>query len=432
MKQPIFSSSFVPIRDWLSYKIDVPIVQRGDDLDEDVFIRLPGVDAPEHTVVIRGFPAIHHVSGYLPVVVRHPVYGLAVLSLEPEEDDLYSVLWSEMDEWKRPQSGLEGILGMVFPVLDQGFVRVVDYMGDDAAIVQAARISYGCGTKRVQDDENLIRYLMRHRHTSPFEMCEIKLHVRVPMDCWRQWIRHRMANVNEYSTRYSGAIDAAQRTYPDQWRLQSLGNKQGSSGYLPADPSAHGPDWACEVHFHHESDGKCTCPINGAALTAREIDFQNRARRIYEERLLAGVAREQARKDLPLSTYTEAYWKIDLHNLFHFLNLRMDSHAQEEIRAYAVVIGEIVAQWVPMAWAAFRDYRWNSLTLSAHDMALVRFIGGGCLTEAEELACQLGWIAKSEVAAGGFVLLSNRERSEFEEKCHRLGWLAPWEEPSHE
>ena len=152
------------------------------------------------------------------------------------------------------------------------------------------RVSYGAGTRRVHEDRGLIRYLMRHHHTTPFEMCELKLHVRVPMDCWRQWIRHRTANVNEYSTRYSIAIDAAQTTPPTDWRMQSPTNRQGSVGLL-----------------HVET---------GAKLSQKEATFHRVARELYEERLAFGVAREQARKDLPLSTYTEAYWKIDLHNLF--------------------------------------------------------------------------------------------------------------------
>ena len=177
-------------------------------------------------------------------------------------------------------------------------------MGTDESIVQAARISYGQGTKQVHQDRGLIRYLMRHRHTSPFEMCEIKLHVRVPMDCWRQWIRHRTASVNEYSTRYSIAIDAAQKTAPTDWRLQDMGSRQGSGGTVPSEL--------------------------GKNLSSKEEELHKCSRDVYNERLNCGVAREQARKDLPLSTYTEAYWKIDLHNLLHFLSLRMDRHAQYE------------------------------------------------------------------------------------------------------
>src|SRR6185503_18131968 len=192
-----------------------------------------------------------------------------------------------------------------FPVLDDGFVCLVDVMGDDQAVVQAARVSYGEGTRKVSDDRGLIRYLLRHRHTTPFEMVELKFLVRVPMDTWRQWIRHRTASVNEYSTRYSLAIDAAQQTPADQWRTQAAGNRQGSGEVLTAEA--------------------------GSQLSVAEHELLQAARRTYEERIDRGVAREQARKDLPLSTYTEAYWKIDLHNLFHFLALRMDSHAQHEI-----------------------------------------------------------------------------------------------------
>lgn len=226
-----------------------------------------------------------------------------------------------------------------FPVLDDGFVCLVDVMGDDSAVVQAARVSYGDGTKKVSDDRTLIRYLLRHRHTTPFEMAEIKLLVRVPMDCWRQWIRHRTANVNEYSTRYSVAIDSAQETPHDAWRTQATQNRQGSGHPLPA-----------EV---------------GQQLTEDEKLLHRQARQVYEARLQAGVAREQARKDLPLATYTEAYWKVDLHNLLHFLALRMDSHAQEEIRWYAETIGhQIVQPLFPIVWEAFLDYRMESTFLS--------------------------------------------------------------------
>jgi thymidylate synthase (FAD) len=226
-----------------------------------------------------------------------------------------------------------------FQVLNDGFVCLVDCMGDDAAVVQAARVSYGEGTKRVSDDRTLIRYLLRHRHTTPFEMAEIKFLVRVPMDCWRQWIRHRTASVNEYSTRYSVAIDSTQATQPDEWRTQAEQNRQGSGAPLPTDL--------------------------GAKLSEDEHHFHVAARQVYQNRLEAGVAREQARKDLPLSTYTEAYWKIDLHNLLHFLALRMDPHAQQEIRDYATAIGEnIIKPLFPIVWEAFEDYRLGGTFLS--------------------------------------------------------------------
>lgn len=234
-----------------------------------------------------------------------------------------------------------------FPVLDDGFVCLVDVMGDDSSVVQAARVSYGVGTKKVSDDRTLIRYLLRHRHTTPFEMAEIKFLVRVPMDCWRQWIRHRMASVNEYSTRYSVAIDSAQTTPENAWRMQAEQNRQGSGQALPADV--------------------------GAKLTEDERHLHEETRRVYDARLAAGVAREQARKDLPLATYTEAYWKIDLHNLLHFLALRMDAHAQEEIRLFATTIGhEIVRPLFPVVWEAFEDYRLGGGTLSRLEQGVIR------------------------------------------------------------
>lgn len=297
----------------------------------------------------------------------------------------------------RPTSdALNAILGKPYPVLDDGFVRVVDYMGSDESIVQAARISYGSGTKKVRATRGLLRYLMRHGHTTPFEMCEIKLHVRVPMDTWRQWIRHRTANVNEYSTRYSEAIDESQRTPSSEWRIQSTGNRQGSSGNLSE-----------EV---------------GGRLTDRERALQEHAREVYRERLAAGVAREQARKDLPLSTYTEAYWKIDLHNLLHFLAVRMESHAQGEIRAYATLIGEeIVSKWCPMTWDAFLDYRVESQVLSRLDKELLAKLIGGDAEAATELAESYGWLQRDETG-----LKPNRERQEFEEKARSLGIEPTW------
>jgi thymidylate synthase (FAD) len=277
-----------------------------------------------------------------------------------------------------------------FPVLDDGFVCLVDVMGDDQAIVQAARVSYGEGTRRVSDDRTLIRYLMRHHHTTPFEMAEVKLLVRVPMDAWRQWIRHRTASVNEYSTRYSIAIDAAQTTAPDAWRMQATSNRQGSDGLL---------------------DEK-----TGEALSAQESQFQKQARELYQQRLDQGVAREQARKDLPLSTYTEAYWKMDLHNLLHFLYLRMDPHAQQEIGQYARTIGlEIVRPLFPVVWEAFADYRLEGLHLSRLEQDVIaRLAAAGKLPagEADFLAAQdPNWVKLERC----------RERDECREKLVRLG-----------
>lgn len=292
---------------------------------------------------------------------------------------------------------LDKVLGLKFKVLDDGFVRPVDYLGNDSAIVQAARVSYGAGTKQISQDRALIRYLLRHRHTSPFEMCEIKFHVRVPMDCWRQWIRHRMASVNEYSTRYSVAIDAAQTTAPDQWRIQSADNRQGSAGMLPV-----------EV---------------GTILTESEAALQRSARETYEARIAAGVAREQARKDLPLATYTEAYWKIDLHNLLHFLALRMTSHAQLEIRRYAETIGnEIVARWVPFVWEAFNDYRLSSMELSRMDLELVQRVAKGDIEAARALQKEWKWVTTADDGS----LKKGRESRELEEKLAVLGLPPIW------
>ena len=244
-------------------------------------------------------------------------------------------------------SVIDSLRWQKFPVLDQGFVCLVDVMGDDSSIVQAARVSYGEGTKKVSDDRTLLRYLMRHQHTTPFEMAEIKLLVRVPMDCWRQWIRHRTASVNEYSTRYSVAIDAIYSTAPDAWRTQSDSNRQGSGGFLDTDL--------------------------GRTLSDEESALHSRVRQVYEQRINNGVAREQARKDLPLASYTEAYWKVDLHNLFRFLGLRMESNAQQEIREYATTIGKkIVQPLFPHCWEAFVDYQLESLRLSRLEQGVVQ------------------------------------------------------------
>ena len=290
---------------------------------------------------------------------------------------------------------LEEILGQRFPVLDDGFVRVVDYMGGDESLVQAARVSYGRGTRQVTEDRSLIRYLLRHRHTSPFEMCELKLHVRVPMDCWRQWIRHRTASVNEYSTRYSLAITSAQKTAPLAWRSQSKDNKQGSGVPLAS--------------------------ALGEELSREEAELIEWAQQVYEHRIAEGVAREQARKDLPLSTYTEAYWKTDLHNLLHFLELRMHPHAQQEIRAFANVIGEeIVRRWAPLSWEAFVDYRLKAFELSRADIAVIEAISKSA-EEGKRVAVEMGLLDDD-----GMRPAKRRELDELEGKLARMGIKAPW------
>jgi len=304
------------------------------------------------------------------------------------------------------QAAIEQLRYQPIPVLDKGHVMLIDAMGSDSAICEAARVSYGAGTKKSSDDEALIRYLMRHRHTTPFEMVEFKFRVRVPMDCWRQWIRHRTASVNEYSTRYSEAIQDKQRTSEDEWRLQSKTNRQGSAEDVES--------WPDDFDLEQVSDNFKIRPP-GAWLTHRESHLHLMAENIYEERLKLGVAREQARKDLPLSTYTEAYWKIDLHNLFHFLGLRMDSHAQQEISSYAWAIGEsIVSRVVPVSWRAFRDYHLDALTLSRLDAETLKtlLLSRGSFTVEEFMGAQHAmWSGKTKC----------RERDECFEKFRRLG-----------
>jgi thymidylate synthase (FAD) len=321
------------------------------------------------------------------------------------------------------------------PVLDDGFVCLVDLMGSDMAVVQAARVSYGKDARdelqrewlgieqglndpadtppevlaiarqrqleiereqdrMEKDGRTLLRYLMRHHHTTPFEMAEVKILVRVPMDCWRQWIRHRTANVNEYSTRYAEAIDSMQTTPADQWRLQSGANKQGSSGLLE--------EWPADLKPEGES-----LLTAGSYLSVQEKNFQQRAQQLYQQRLRFGVAREQARKDLPLSTYTEAYWKCDLHNILNFLRLRMDSHAQQEIREYATAIGEqIIKPLFPCVWEAFVDYRLQSMQLSRLDVVGIQMLHNGN--------------AMSHVLES--IFSNERERGEFLTKLERLGF----------
>jgi thymidylate synthase (FAD) len=256
--------------------------------------------------------------------------------------------------------GMEAHLYRAHPVLDHGFVRVIDYMGDDGAIVQAARVSYGRGTKAVQNDEGLIRYLMRHWHSTPFEMCEVKLHVKLPVFVARQWIRHRTANVNEYSARYSILDREFYIPAPEHLAAQSTVNNQGRGAVLEG------------------------------AEAARVLDLlRSDAGRAYDhyEAMLSqdgqqGLARELARMNLPMNVYTQWYWKTDLHNLFHFLRLRADAHAQYEIRVYAEAIAAIVRDWVPLAYGAFEDYRMGGETLSAKGVAaLKRRLAGEAVTQ---------------------------------------------------
>jgi len=230
--------------------------------------------------------------------------------------------------------------------LNKGFVRLIDYMGDDAAIVQAARVSYGKGTKSINEDRSLIRYLMRHKHTSPFEMVEFKFHIKLPIFIARQWIRHRTANVNEYSGRYSEMKNEFYIPEIEQLRPQSALNKQGRADEMLKE------DLAQDISRKLEQS-------QSASFTE------------YEEYLDAGLARELARINLPLSIYTEWYWKIDLHNLFHFLRLRLDSHAQYEFQIYGQAISEIIKQIVPLAYEAFEDYVLNAIVFSGIEKSII-------------------------------------------------------------
>jgi thymidylate synthase (FAD) len=253
---------------------------------------------------------------------------------------------------------LEAMLYHATPVLDHGFVRVIDYMGDDAAIVQAARVSYGRGTRRVSEDAGLIRYLMRHRHSTPFEMCEIKYHVKLPIFVARQWIRHRTANVNEYSARYSVMDREFYIPAPEQLAAQSASNRQGRGAVLQGDEAAAVLDLlrADAGRAHDDYTWMLNEDADGApADPARQ-----------------GLARELARMNLTLNTYTQWYWKTDLHNLLGFLSLRADSHAQYEIRVYADAMMQTVRAWVPATFAAFEDYRMGAVTLSAKMLAVIR------------------------------------------------------------
>jgi thymidylate synthase (FAD) len=260
-------------------------------------------------------------------------------------------------------AALEELLFQAIPVLDHGFVRVIDYMGDDAAIVQAARVSYGRGTRRVSEDAGLIRYLMRHHHSTPFEMCEIKYHVKLPIFVARQWIRHRTANVNEYSARYSILDREFYLPAPEHLAAQSVVNRQGRGDVLGGEEAARVLDLLRE--------DATRCYDHYAEMLNEDEDGATR------DPARQGLARELARMNLTLNTYTQWYWKIDLYNLFHFLSLRADAHAQYEIRAYAVAMLGTVAAWVPIAHKAFLDYRLGSVTLSAQMLTVVRRLLAG-------------------------------------------------------
>jgi thymidylate synthase (FAD) len=270
------------------------------------------------------------------------------VKLSPEDQAALDQARQNSHTTRRPTvPALEERLFAPVPVLDHGFVRLVDYMGDDAAIVQAARVSYGDGTRKVREDRGLIRYLLRHAHTSPFEMCELKLHVKLPIFVARQWIRHRTANVNEISARYSVLDREFYMPRPEDLAVQAKSNKQGRGSALTEEQAA-------QVLGLLRRDADQAYDTYQGLMT----DFD--------------LARELARVNLSVGMYTQWYWKVDLHNLLHFLRLRLHPHAQYEIRVYGEVIGQIVADWVPLAWEAFQDYRLGGTFLSSAGLDVVR------------------------------------------------------------
>lgn len=309
----------------------------------------PASDAASHHAAASGFPIAQPPdivgADSFPAPKGHP------MPLTPDQRaEIEAARATPRPTLRAVSEGMEAHLYRAHELLDHGFIRVIDYMGDDAAIVQAARVSYGAGTKHVQNDEGLIRYLMRHWHSTPFEMCEIKLHVKLPVFVARQWIRHRTANVNEYSGRYSILDREFYIPQPEQLAAQSVVNNQGRGEVLTGAEAAR----VLEILKRDAAQ----CYDNYESMLSQ--DGQQ------------GLARELARMNLPMNIYTQWYWKTDLHNLFHFLRLRADSHAQYEIRVYAEAIAACVRDWVPLAFAAFEDYRMGGATLSAKAISVLK------------------------------------------------------------
>jgi len=297
------------------------------------------------------------------------------MQLTPEQRQEIETARSRPTETLRPTvPALEALLFQPLPVLDHGFVRVIDYLGDDAAVVQAARVSYGRGTKRVSEDAGLIRYLMRHRHSTPFEMCEIKYHVKLPIFVARQWIRHRTANVNEYSARYSVLDREFYIPAPEHLAAQSATNRQGRGAALGGDEAER------VLGLLRDDASRC---YDDYAWMLNE-DQPDPAR--------SGLARELARMNLTLNTYTQWYWKTDLHNLLGFLSLRADAHAQHEIRVYAEAMLGTLQAWVPITHAAFLDYRLGAITLSAPMLdAVRRMLAGETVDQASSKLSKREW-----------------------------------------
>ena len=285
-------------------------------------------------------------------------------SLSKEQTAEINSLRDKSNNTIRPVAdGIEEILYQVFPALDHGFVRVVDYMGDDQAVVQAARVSYGKGTTKISEDRGLIRYLMRHRHSTPFEMCEIKLHVKLPMFIARQWIRHRTASINEYSARYSVLDKEFYIPNSKDLAVQSKSNRQGR-GYILSKKAS---DEALEM-LKRDAE-KC--------FETYEYLLNEKSNGDIIDNDRDGLARELARINLTLNTYTQWYWKTNLHNLMNFIFLRADGHAQYEIRVYADIIYEIMKAWVPITAEAFKSYRSGSVELSAEAMKVIKLMLAG-------------------------------------------------------
>ena len=281
------------------------------------------------------------------------------MPVNKEQLEEIEALRSEKNETARVTAPeLEAVLYQPIEVLDHGFVRVIDYMGDDSSVVQSARVSYGKGTKKISNDKGLIKYLMRHRHSTPFEMCEIKFHIKLPIFIARQWIRHRTANVNEYSARYSILDKEFYIPSAENLAAQSQINNQGRGDALTDDEASN-------VIQILKNDAEQTYANYETLLN------ENSSGGVLDEGK-SGIARELARMNLTLNTYTQWYWKIDLNNLLHFLALRADDHAQYEIRVYADVMLDLVKKWVPLTYEAFEDYRMGGTELSAKEIKLMR------------------------------------------------------------
>lgn len=282
----------------------------------------------------------------------------------------------------------DALIGVRRPLLSHGFVVLVDYMGDDAAVVQAARVSYGAGTRTVRDDRGLIRYLLRHGHTTPFEMVELKFLIRLPIYIARQWIRHRTASVNEYSARYSVVPDEYELPAPGEVHRQSARNRQGRGEPL---------DLAVGESFRADVDR-----------------ISQEAYQAYQRALSQGVARETARMLLPVSFYTQWYWKVNLHNLFHFLSLRLDPHAQEEIRRYAAVVAELARTVAPTCFEAFEEFQLMAVHFSARELRAIR-----ALLEGQDPAAACGTAGLALLREDGTPLRTG-EGPEFLEKLSRV------------